>query len=203
MNTQPRKRVVRFNMWYHSVMAERFAREPDFELRTCELTAPEDAAWAALAEAHAYQISSAKDEIPRQWFANSALLERSPSCCACRPTARATTLSTSRPARKPACWSSIRQAPMRNRSPSTPSGPCSTSPAGLRRATAFCGASVASPARTSWPGGHVEGAGPCRHRPDRPQGRPNGCRLRHDRAGSRSLSLGRGDCPSRRSVGYA
>src|SRR3954454_10246018 len=72
------KIVVRFNFWYHSVMAERFAREPDFELRTCDLAGPEDAAWAAFAEAHAYQISSAKDELPRQWFANSALLERCP-----------------------------------------------------------------------------------------------------------------------------
>src|SRR4051794_14617694 len=78
MNMQPRKLVVRFKMWYHPIMAERFAREPDFELRTRELTGSDDAAWAALGEAHAYQISSAKDEIPRHWFATSALLERSP-----------------------------------------------------------------------------------------------------------------------------
>ena len=78
MNTQPKKLVVRFNFWYHPVMAERFAREPDIELKTCELTGSDDAAWAALAEAHAYQISSAKDELPRQWFATSALLERCP-----------------------------------------------------------------------------------------------------------------------------
>jgi len=65
-------------MWYHPIMAERFAREPDIELRTCELTGSDDVAWAALAEAHAYQISSAKDEIPRHWFATSALLERCP-----------------------------------------------------------------------------------------------------------------------------
>src|SRR5829696_2539428 len=78
MNTQPKKLVVRFNFWYHPVMVERFAREPDFELKTCELTGSDDAAWAALAEAHAYQISSAKDELPRQWFATSALLERCP-----------------------------------------------------------------------------------------------------------------------------
>ena len=78
MNTQPKKLVVRFKMWYHPIMAERFAREPDFELRTCELTGSDVAAWATLGEAHAYQISSAKDEIPRHWFATSALLERCP-----------------------------------------------------------------------------------------------------------------------------
>src|SRR3954463_4434391 len=78
MNMQPRKLVVRFKMWYHSILAERFAREPDFELRTCELTGSDDATWATLGEAHAYQISSAKDEIPRHWFATSALLGRCP-----------------------------------------------------------------------------------------------------------------------------
>ena len=48
MDTQPKKLVVRFKMWYHPVMVERFAREPDFELKTCELTGSDDAAWAAL-----------------------------------------------------------------------------------------------------------------------------------------------------------
>ena len=78
MSIQSKKLVVRFNFWYHPVMAERFAREPDIELRTCEHTGSDEAAWAALAEAHAYQISSAKDELPRQFFATSALLERCP-----------------------------------------------------------------------------------------------------------------------------
>src|SRR3954465_1565392 len=78
MNTHPKKLVVRFDFWYHPVMAERFAREPDFELRTCELAGSEDAAWTAFADAHAYHISSAKDELPRQWFAASDLLERCP-----------------------------------------------------------------------------------------------------------------------------
>jgi D-3-phosphoglycerate dehydrogenase len=72
------KIVVRFNLWYHPAMEERFAREPDIELRTCDLRGPEDKAWADLAEAHAYQISAARDELPRRWFATSELLERCP-----------------------------------------------------------------------------------------------------------------------------
>ncbi len=64
------KVVVRFNFHYHPAMAERLAREPDIELRTCDLAGPEERARADLAEAHAYQISSAKDELPRQWFAS-------------------------------------------------------------------------------------------------------------------------------------
>ena len=72
------KVVVRFNFHYHPAMAERLAREPDIELRTCDLAGPEERARADLAEAHAYQISSAKDELPRQWFASAELLERCP-----------------------------------------------------------------------------------------------------------------------------
>ena len=73
-----RKVVVRFNFHYDPAMAERLAREPDIELRTCDLAGPEERARADLAEAHAYQISSAKDELPRQWFATAELLERCP-----------------------------------------------------------------------------------------------------------------------------
>jgi D-3-phosphoglycerate dehydrogenase / 2-oxoglutarate reductase len=75
---KPPLRVVRFSMWYHPAMAERFAREPDITLQTCELQGADDGAWSELAEAHAYQISSAKDEIPQRWFANAELLRRSP-----------------------------------------------------------------------------------------------------------------------------
>src|SRR5918994_3120400 len=73
-----RKVVVRFNFHYDPAMAERLAREPDIELRTCDLAGPEERARADLAEAHAYQISSAQDELPRQWFAAAELLERCP-----------------------------------------------------------------------------------------------------------------------------
>src|SRR4051794_32803876 len=78
MNTQPKKLVVRFNFWYHPIRAERFAREPDFELRTCDLAGSEGAAWAAFAEAPAYQIPPPRDEPRRHGFAASALLERGP-----------------------------------------------------------------------------------------------------------------------------
>ena len=50
----------------------------DIELQTCELEGADAAAWAALRDASAYQISSAKDEIPRRWFADAELLSRAP-----------------------------------------------------------------------------------------------------------------------------
>ncbi len=72
------KIVVRFDFPYDPAMAERFAREGDIELRTCEREGADDRAWAALNEAHVYAVSSAKDELPRRWFATSELLQRCP-----------------------------------------------------------------------------------------------------------------------------
>ena len=73
-----RKIVVRFDLWHHPIMAERLAREPDIELRTCNLAGPDDQAWSNLSTAHAYHISSAKDELPTRWFATTELLQRCP-----------------------------------------------------------------------------------------------------------------------------
>ena len=72
------KLVVRFDFPYDPAMDERFAREADIALRTCERAAAESKAWAALADAHVYLISSAKDELPRQWFVTAELLARCP-----------------------------------------------------------------------------------------------------------------------------
>ena len=73
-----RKIVVRFNQWYDPAMAERFAREPDIELRTVERQGDPALVWPHLSQAHAFQVSSAKDELPRQWFVTAELLERCP-----------------------------------------------------------------------------------------------------------------------------
>ena len=72
------KIVVRFNFPYDPAMAERFAREADNELRTCDLKGAENGTWSDLRDAHVYLISSAKDELPKQWFATAELLERCP-----------------------------------------------------------------------------------------------------------------------------
>jgi D-3-phosphoglycerate dehydrogenase len=59
-------------------MAERFGREPDIELRTVEREKEDEKAWAALSDAHAFQVSSAKDELPKRWFVTDEFLERCP-----------------------------------------------------------------------------------------------------------------------------
>jgi D-3-phosphoglycerate dehydrogenase len=73
-----RKTVVRFNQWYNPVMAERFEREPDIELKTVDRDGPEENVWPELSRAHAFQVSSAKDELPRRWFVTAELLDRCP-----------------------------------------------------------------------------------------------------------------------------
>ena len=72
------KIVVRFDFPYDPVMEARFAREADIELVTCARAAAEAKTRAALADAHIYLISSAKDELPRQWFAIADLIARCP-----------------------------------------------------------------------------------------------------------------------------
>jgi D-3-phosphoglycerate dehydrogenase len=77
MSANP-KIVVRFNFPYNPAMAERFAREADIELRTCDKTAPAAEVWPDLSAAHVFMVSSAKDELPRQWFVTGELLARCP-----------------------------------------------------------------------------------------------------------------------------
>ena len=78
MSTQ-RKRVVRFDLPVNPAFDERLAREADVELAVCARAGADEAAWAALARAHVYQVSAAKDELPRQWFVSAELLQRCPS----------------------------------------------------------------------------------------------------------------------------
>jgi len=74
----PRFRVLRFDRWQDPSYAERLAREPLVELVDIRMAQPEEQSWAALASCHCYQASSARDELPKQWFVTKSLLERCP-----------------------------------------------------------------------------------------------------------------------------
>lgn len=78
MASNERRTIVRFNFWYHPVNEATFAEAPDVELVTLGLEAPDAVNDEAFARAHAYQISAAKDELPRRWWADAALLDRAP-----------------------------------------------------------------------------------------------------------------------------
>ncbi len=73
-----RKRVFRFDVWYHPVMAEVFADTPGFELTTMARDAPEQQILQALQASHVYQIPSARDELPAAWRADARLLAQLP-----------------------------------------------------------------------------------------------------------------------------
>jgi D-3-phosphoglycerate dehydrogenase len=76
--SRTRQRIFRFDLWQDAAFAEILGAAPEVELQTLPLDTPEKEAWAALAEASVYQVSSAKDELPRRWFATEELLARCP-----------------------------------------------------------------------------------------------------------------------------
>jgi D-3-phosphoglycerate dehydrogenase len=71
-------RVVRFDLWQDKAFAEILGRAPGAELLTVPLARAEAEGWQALSTAEVYQISSAKDELPKQWWATEELLARCP-----------------------------------------------------------------------------------------------------------------------------
>ena len=113
------KIVVRFDFPYHPAMAERFAREDDIDLRTCERAGAEGLGWSALNEAHVYMISSAKDELPRRWFVTGELLQRCPKLLCVSTSGAGYDTVDVEPAARRASSSSTRPASTHRRLPST------------------------------------------------------------------------------------
>lgn len=74
--------VVRFDYWLDPSFDRIVGDAPGVTLHTCAREGADDAAWAQLARAQVYQITAAKDEIPRRWFVNADLLSRCPSLLA-------------------------------------------------------------------------------------------------------------------------
>lgn len=72
-----RARIVRTDLWIDPVFDERLARESNLQLAVFPTQDPANA-WPLLAQAHVYQISAAKDELPTPWFAKAELIERCP-----------------------------------------------------------------------------------------------------------------------------
>lgn len=72
------KRVVRSDLWISQAFDERLASEADIALRVFPVRGDDAAARQALAQAHVYHISAAKDELPQAWFARAPLLAQCP-----------------------------------------------------------------------------------------------------------------------------
>lgn len=76
------RRVVRFNHWLDPAFDRIVSCAPSLVLRVCAMEGADQQAWAQLAAAHVYQITAARDELPRRWFADAALLARCPALLA-------------------------------------------------------------------------------------------------------------------------
>ncbi|MDB5750043.1 MAG: D-3-phosphoglycerate dehydrogenase (phosphoglycerate dehydrogenase)-like protein [Ramlibacter sp.] len=72
------KRVVRSDLWIDGAFDARLAREADVSLAVFAARGNPAAAWDLLSSAHVYHVSAAKDELPREWFAQAELLARCP-----------------------------------------------------------------------------------------------------------------------------
>ena len=72
------KRLFHVRFLMHPCYAEIIATRPEIRLDKLENDTSDKDAQPTLAAAHAYQISSARDEVPRKYHATAELLERTP-----------------------------------------------------------------------------------------------------------------------------
>lgn len=72
-------RVVRSDLWINPAFDEGLADQPGISFGIFPARGNAALAWDMLAAAHVYQISAAKDELPREWFATRELVARCPN----------------------------------------------------------------------------------------------------------------------------
>ncbi|RYY63197.1 MAG: hydroxyacid dehydrogenase, partial [Comamonadaceae bacterium] len=72
-------RVVRSDLWIDPAFDAGLAGRPAISLGIFPARGNAAQAWEMLAAAHVYQVSAAKDELPREWFVTAELLARCPS----------------------------------------------------------------------------------------------------------------------------
>lgn len=73
-----RKSVVRTDLWLDSSFEENLSRETDIDLAVCPIKAPAAEAGVMLANAHAFHVSPAKDELPPHLFITPTMLQGCP-----------------------------------------------------------------------------------------------------------------------------
>ena len=77
MTRSPRWHVTRFDLWMNPIFNEIIEADPAVTLEVAPVRDIENG-WAALARAHLYQITAAKDELGIQFRATQKLVERLP-----------------------------------------------------------------------------------------------------------------------------
>lgn len=71
-------RVVRLDLPFDARFDAAMRADPDVALEVLGVHQDDETIWASLERAHAYQVSSAKDELPPRWRVGPALLARCP-----------------------------------------------------------------------------------------------------------------------------
>ncbi len=70
--------VVRFNTWVHPEFVSRLEHAADIALVVAEQE-DDEATWAVMGRAHAYQVQSSRDELRPQWHITPEFLARAPN----------------------------------------------------------------------------------------------------------------------------
>ena len=78
MTSSTLKRIVRLDFWIDPVFDRLLAGETDTEVAVVPVHGEDARTWKALRQAHVYQITAAKNELPQQFRADDALLARCP-----------------------------------------------------------------------------------------------------------------------------
>ena len=78
MSRSPLLRVTRLDLWVDPVYDARLLEAPGVALTVAPAQGDDDLTWQALRDADVYQISAAKDELPRPFHADATLLSRCP-----------------------------------------------------------------------------------------------------------------------------
>ena len=73
-----KKRVVRSDLWINPVFDERLAQAQDIDFQIFPVRGDRDLALQLLSQAHVYQVSAAKDELPQEWVVSAGLIARCP-----------------------------------------------------------------------------------------------------------------------------
>ena len=98
---------------------EMLGKRGDVRLDMLEQESPDEAALQMLSAAHAYQMSSARDELAPHYHAGADLLNRTPNLLIVSTNGAGYDTVTSTPAPGAASWSSIKPAATPSRLPST------------------------------------------------------------------------------------
>ncbi|PAZ98704.1 3-phosphoglycerate dehydrogenase, partial [Escherichia coli] len=71
-------RLCRLDLWLNPVFDEIISAAPGVSLSVLPARGDDARTLAGLKSAHAYHVSAAKDELPRQWFVNADLIAQCP-----------------------------------------------------------------------------------------------------------------------------